>query len=70
MAHDLGRHGSLAAQRTAELADDAMGPAVQMDVLPREGGAPTVGAAMTVGLEGPDAATEQDVLELFDMAGG
>jgi hypothetical protein len=70
VAYDLGRHRSLATQRAAKLADDAPGAAVQMDVLAREGGAPTVGTAMPVGLERPDTATEQDVLELLDMAGG
>jgi hypothetical protein len=70
MAHDLGRHGGLATQRAAELADDAPGAAIQMDVLAREGRATTVGTAMPIGLERPHAATEQDVLELLDMAGG
>lgn len=40
-----------------------------MDVLTRERGAPTVGTAVPVSLESADAATEQDALELLDMAG-
>src|SRR5277367_2574715 len=67
MAHDLGRHRSLAAQRPAELADDALGVSIQMDVLAREGGTSAVGAAMSVGLERTDAATQQDALQLLDM---
>jgi hypothetical protein len=74
VTHDLTRHGSLTAQRTAELANDAVGrggrASIQVDVLARERRAPTVGTAVPVGLQGADTATEQDALELLDMAGG
>ena len=41
-----------------------------MDVLAREGSASAVHATMPVGLESADAATQQDALELLDMADG
>ena len=72
VAHDLGGHRRLAAHGAAELADDAVSlggrASVQMDVLADEGRAPAVGATMTVGLQGTDAAAQQNPLELFDMA--
>ena len=70
VAHDLGRDRGLAAQRAAELADDAPGASVQVDVLAHERRAPAVGAAIAVGLQRADAATQQDALELLDVALG
>jgi len=74
VAHDLGRHRSLAAQGPAELADDATGPggraSIQVDVLADEGRAPAVGAAMPIGLERTDTAPQENPLELLDMARG
>ena len=77
MAHDLGGDGRIAAQRAAELADDAVGTGeravgafIQVDVLTCEGSASTVGAAITIGLERPDATTEEEALELLDMTHG
>jgi hypothetical protein len=74
VAHDLRGQRSLAAEGTTELADDSVtvggGASIQVDVLARERRAPTVGAAMAVGLERADTAPQEDTLELLDMAGG
>lgn len=69
VAHDLGRHRGLAAQRATELTDEAFDAPVKMDVLARERRASTVGATVPVGLQSADAPTEQDALELLDMTG-
>ena len=72
MAHDLRGQGGVATEGAAELADDAVSlggrASIQMDVLADEGRAPAVGATMTAGLQGTDAAAEKDPLQLFDMA--
>jgi len=73
VANDLGGYRGLAAQRPTELADYAIGTggraSIQVNVLACQRGAPAIGAAMPVGLEGTDTATQQDALELFHMAG-
>ena len=69
VAHDLARHRRLAAQRAAQLADDALrARLVQVDLLAGQRRAPAVGAAVAVGLQGADAAAQQHALELLDMA--
>lgn len=81
VAHNLGGEGRIAAQQAAELADDALGTAgrvveasgrafIQVDVLTGERRASAVGAAMTIGLERPYATTEEEALELLDVACG
>jgi hypothetical protein len=74
VANDLGRCRGLAAQRPAELTDDAISAggraSIQMNVLACQRSPPTIGAAMPVGLEGTDTATQQDALELFNVTGG
>ena len=70
VAHDLARHGGLAAKRAAELADDPMCASVKVDVLAGERSATAIGTAMPVGLQGADAAAQKKALELLDMAGG
>jgi hypothetical protein len=41
-----------------------------MNVLTGQRSTPTISAAMPIGLESADAATQQDALELLDMTGG
>jgi hypothetical protein len=70
VANDLGRCRGLAAKRPAELTDDAIGAPVEMNVLAGQRGAPAISAAMPVGLEGTDTATQQDALELLNVTRG
>jgi hypothetical protein len=74
VTNDLGRCRSLAAQQPAELTDNAIGAggraSIQMNVLTGQRSTPTISAAMPIGLESADAATQQDALELLDMTGG
>jgi hypothetical protein len=66
VANDLGRCRGLAAQRPAELTDDAISAggraSIQMNVLARQRSTPTISAAMAISLEGTNAATQQDPL--------
>ena len=65
---DLARQRGLAAARTAQLADDpVLAPVVHVDALAGQRRAPAVGAAVAVGLQRADAATQQHALELLDM---
>jgi hypothetical protein len=72
VAHDLRGHRRLAAQRAAELTDDALGlggrASIEMHMLAREGSASAVRAAMPVGLQRADTATQQNALEFLDMS--
>ena len=70
MAHDLGGDRDVAAQGAAELADDGTGAVLQVDVLADQRCASAVGATVPIGLERANAATEQNVLELLDVARG
>lgn len=70
VAHELGRDRMLTAQRAAQLADDALSTGVQMDVLAHERRAPAVRAAIPIGLQGTDAATQLQALELLDVMFG
>lgn len=70
VAHELGRDRVLAAQRVAQLADDASSARIQVDMLAHERSAPAVAAAVAIGLQRADAAAQQDKLELFDIALG
>src|ERR1700722_15191477 len=67
VAHDLRGEGSLATEGAAELADDSGGASrrafIQVDLLDRERGAPTVGAAVAIGLERTDTAPQENALE-------
>ena len=63
--------GGVAAQRAAQLADDAPAAAVvEVHVLARQRRAPAVDAAVAVGLQGAHAAPQQQALELLDVGGG
>jgi hypothetical protein len=68
MAHELAGERRGAAQLAAELAHDAGLALVYVDALPHEWGALTVDAAMAVGGQRPDAASQEDALELLDIA--
>lgn len=70
VAHELGRDRMLTAERTAQLADDALSTSVQVDVLAHERRAPAVRAAIPIGLQGTDAATQLQALELLDVVFG
>ena len=70
VAHELGRDRVLAAQGAAQLADDALDARVQMHMLAHQRRAPAVAAAVAVGLQRTDAATQQEALELLDVALG
>ena len=61
--------GALAAPRPAQLADDpVLAPGVEVDQLAGQRGAPAVDAAVPVGLEGAETATQQDALELLHVS--
>jgi hypothetical protein len=65
VAHDLTRHGRLATQRAAELADEAAGASVvDVHVLPDQRRAPAIGALVAIGLQLAHAAPQQEALEL------
>ncbi len=60
VTHDLARDRRLAPQRAAELADEpAVTAVVDVHVLASQRRAPAVGAAVAIGLELADAATQQ-----------
>src|SRR5271166_1658202 len=70
MAHELARHGRLAPQRPAELADDALPAAVvEVELLADQRRAPAVHAAVAVGLERSDAPLQQHALEWLREGG-
>jgi hypothetical protein len=66
MANDLAPCRGLTAQRPAELTDNAISAggraSIQMNVLACQRSTPTISAAMTISLEGTNAATQQDAL--------
>ena len=65
---ELARHRGLAAARATQLADDPLlAPGVEVDLLAGQRRAPAVGAAVSVGLQGTEAAAQQDALELLHM---
>jgi hypothetical protein len=71
VANELGRVGRIAAARTAESTDDPLVvAAVEVHVLARERRAPTVGAAVAVGLESPYPPAQQYPFELLDIGDG
>lgn len=70
VAHELRGDRVLTAQRAAQLADDALSVGVQVDVLAHQGRAAAVRAAIPIGLQRPDAAAQQEALELLDVALG
>src|SRR2546429_363782 len=64
VANELRRHRCLAAQPSAELAHDAsLAALVEMDLLARQRRAPTVRAAIAIGLQRADAAAQERALE-------
>jgi hypothetical protein len=67
VAHELGRDRVLMTQRAAQLTDDALNAGVQVDVLAHERRASAVRAAIPIGLQRADAATQLQALELLDI---
>jgi hypothetical protein len=64
----LARHGGVLAVLAAQLADDPLpAPGVDVDTLAGERRATTVRAAVPARLERPEAATQQQALELLDV---
>ena len=70
VAYELGRDRMFTAQWTAQLADYALNVSVQVDVLAHERRAAAVRAAIPIGLQRADAATQQEALELLDVTLG
>jgi hypothetical protein len=71
VAHDLAGDRRVAAQRATQLTYDfAAATVVQVHVLARQRGAPTVDAAVAVGLQSAQAASQQVALELLDVLDG
>jgi hypothetical protein len=68
VAHALAAGRLLAAERPTQLADDRVA-GVQMDAFADERRAAAVGAAMAVGRERPNAAPQQQALQLGDLSG-
>ena len=70
VAHDLARDGRLAAQRAAQLADDAaVAAVVEVHVLAGQRRAPAVDAALAPGLQSAHTASQQEALELLCVVG-
>src|SRR5437660_7683090 len=68
VANELSRHRRLATQLPAELAHDAsFAPLIEVDLLARQGRAPTVSAAIAIGLQRADAAAQERALESVDV---
>lgn len=68
VAYELGRDRVFATQRAAQLTDDALDARIQVHMLAHERGAPAVGAVVSVGLQRTDTTTQQEALELLDVA--
>lgn len=68
VADDLGGERCGAAQRAAQLANDAGEALVQMDTLAYQRSAGAVDAAVAVGRERVDSAQQEVALELLDVA--
>jgi hypothetical protein len=70
MPDDLTRNGRFTLARAAQLADDPMlAPGVDVHLLACQRCTPAVDAAVPVGLERADPATQQQMLELLYMGG-
>jgi hypothetical protein len=68
VAHELRRLRLLTAPRAAQRAHDALlAPAVQVDMLARQRGAPAVGATVAVGLQRSQASAQEHALQLLDI---
>jgi hypothetical protein len=70
VAHGLDGHRRIAAQRPAELADDAGVGAVDVHLLADKRRATAVCAAVAISREDPDATAQEEALELFGIGGG
>lgn len=70
VAHELGRDRMRTTQRAAQLADDPLNVGVQMHVLAHERRAAAVHAAIPIGLQSAEAATQLQALELLDVVLG